>query len=141
MTTIAYHHESKTIAWDSLINAGGVIKSTTHDKSTIVNDVRFWFAGCRSDEAEFLSQYFGKEPKFKPDCSCFVLDGGNFYLCGSDEDGLWKQECIGDDAMGSGCQFAIAAFDFGMTAKGAVEYAAKRDCYTGGLVREFKAGE
>ena len=44
-------------------------------------------------------------------------------------------------AIGSGNRFALAAMDFGKTAKEAVEYAACRDVYTGGKVESFRLDE
>ncbi|EKO3434948.1 hypothetical protein NTH51_002229 [Vibrio fluvialis] len=138
MTTIAYHHESKTIAWDSRTTEGGIIKTDSAIKVLERNGVKFWLTGSRSDYELLIDAYFGAELKVVPEASAIVLDGGEFYSCSVNEDAVfWRQNMESNEAIGSGRYWAMAAMDFGKTPKQAVEYAKTRDCYTGGEVHEL----
>lgn len=138
MTTIAYHHQSKTIAWDSRSVSAGVIVSDDHQKMLVRDGVTFWFSGCYADRDKMVDYYFGGRHEFVPDANCYALDDGRLFYCGvTDEHEFWKEPINCNHACGSGIKFALSAMDFGKSAKEAVEYAKTRDCFTGGLVHEW----
>lgn len=138
MTTIAYHHESKTIAWDSRATEGGIIKNDSAVKVIKRDGVTFWMSGCRSDHEMLIDAWFGNKPSVIPESQAIVLDDGKFYGCAVNEERIfWREELDANEAIGSGRYWAMAAMDFGKTPKQAVEYAKTRDCYTGGEVHEL----
>lgn len=144
MTTIAYHHESKTVAVDSRkTSLGGVINSDQSNK-VFVNDLGTWIiCGAFSDIESFIlltkNQVFNKDVHL--DVSGLRFDSnGLFYVFMSD--GIFNEEAIDHDfALGSGREFALAALDFGNSAVEAVEYAMTRDIYTGGDINTVNVGE
>jgi hypothetical protein len=139
MTTIAYNHKDKEIAYDSRSTSNGILMSDSVEKAVAVNNVIFFLCGCVCDNDNFIAMYFGDERKRVPEVSAIAVDNGKFYRCGvTDKLEFWKQEITHDDAIGSGMDWALAAMDFGKSAKEAVEYAKTRDIYTGGKVRTFK---
>ena len=135
MTTIAYKHDTKTIAWDSRVTSGNVIASDTDQKMVEVNDVKFWLCGYVADERLLIDMYFGKKSKVIPEANAFAWDGVDLFVIGvNDEALLWKQPLRHDKALGSGGDFALSAMRLGLSAKEAVEHAKTLDCYTGGEV-------
>ncbi len=135
MTTIAYHHERKEIAYDGRTTRGGVIMSDASEKMIESGGVKFFLCGATCDYDMLISMYFGEKPELVPEASAFAVDSGNVYMIGCGDNGVfWKcrQDC--NDAIGSGWEFALAAMDFGKCAKSAVEYAATRDSSTGGNI-------
>lgn len=144
MTTIAYHHESKTVAVDSRkTSLGGVINSDKTIK-VFANDLGTWIiCGAFSDIESFIvltkNQVFDKEVHLDVSGLRFNSDG-LFYVFMSD--GIFNEEAIDHDfALGSGREFALAALDFGNSAVEAVEYAMTRDIYTGGNINTVNVGE
>ncbi|MBY8106392.1 hypothetical protein KW456_04595 [Vibrio fluvialis] len=138
MTTIAYHHESKTIAWDSRRVQGNSIKTDSANKHHVINGVTFWLAGSVPDYKKAIDIYFGEKFDGYLEVDGIVLDGGEMFTIGfCKQDGFWKCPLNHNDAIGSGCDWAIAAMDFGKTPKQAIEYAKTRDCCTGGEVHEL----
>lgn len=135
MTTIAYHHKSKTIAWDSRATSGNVIASDSDQKMVEVNGVKFWLCGSVADERLLIGMRFGEKSEVIPEANAFALDGYELFLVGvNDEALLWKQPLRYDKALGSGGDFALSAMRLGLNAKEAVEHAKTLDCYTGGEV-------
>lgn len=135
MTTIAYHHATKTIAWDSRATSGNVIASDTDQKMTEINGVKFWLSGSIADEGLLIDMYFGKSSEVIPETNAFAWDGDDLFLVGVNGDALlWKQPLRYDKALGSGGDFALSAMRLGLSAKEAVEHAKTLDCYTGGEV-------
>lgn len=138
MTTIAYHHESKTVAVDSRkTSKGGVISSDDSNKIN-VNDLGAWIlCGAVCDIESFITlsknQLFNNDVKLEVSGLRFDANG-LFYVFMSD--GIFCEELIDHDfTMGSGQDFALSAMDHGKSAVEAVEYAMTRDIYTGGKVR------
>ena len=151
MTTIAV--KDGVIAFDSRRTRDGrIIISDNEDKS-----IRFEkdgkecvavAAGSIPDVNTLISIYTGKISE--SDCNsdnlqaeAFVMENEDgkpkvihiWFSCGS----LLKQTpCDKGDAIGSGSDFALAAFDHGATAVKAVKAAKKRDVYTGGVVRSVR---
>lgn len=135
MTTIAYHHKSKTIAWDSRATSGNVIASDNDQKMVEVNEVKFWLSGSVADERLLIDMYFGEKSEVIPEANAFVWDGDELFLIGvNDEALLWKQPLRYDKVLGSGGDFALSAMRLGLSAKESVEHAKTLDCYTGGEV-------
>jgi ATP-dependent protease HslVU (ClpYQ) peptidase subunit len=138
MTVIAY--KEGIIAYDSRLTSGNIIESDKHNKMTVYNGHRFFFAGSRCDEERFIDAWFGNHG-INIEVTAFVLDNKNMlYRCGVDNDtGLWKEPVIMNrhKSIGSGSNFATAAMDFGKSAKEAVKYAITRDNSCGGIVRSY----
>lgn len=139
MTTIAYHHKSKTIAVESRMTAGSIIVSDNCNK-TIKNEAGLWvFCGSAEDIILLCELKHGEKTDNIPDCAAFLLSNGKCYEVHVSENGKCKHmEITFNDGKGSGYEFAIAAMDHGKSAKEAVKYAITRDIYSGGRVREFK---
>lgn len=141
MTTIAYHHESKTMAWDSRRTVNGLITSDSAQKQVTRSGVMFWMTGCICDFELFISMYFGEKSDIVPECEALIWDGKSLFFSGvSGECIFWKEAIDCNFAIGSGQVFAYAAMDFNCNAVDAVEYAKTRDCYTGGRVNSHTLG-
>ncbi|MGI2045924.1 hypothetical protein [Shewanella oncorhynchi] len=137
MTTIAYHHKDKQIAFDSRSSRDNVIMSDDIFKSKTVNDIVFIICGSACDETLFIDMFFGAESKIIPNCDAYAVDKGITYRCGIDDGVLWKHALEHNDSLGSGWMSAISAMDFGLSAEESVKYAMKRDCFTGGKVNVY----
>lgn len=141
MTTLAYNHKDRQIACDSRSTRQSTIISDQAKKFEIVDGVMFFLCGSVCDYDIFIKMYFGEKSTEIPECNSFTVDNGVIYRCGVTEEGLfWKQKLTNDDALGSGWQFALSAFDFGCNAKESVEYAKTRDSGTGGKVYLYDVG-
>lgn len=105
--------------------------------------VLFFCSGSDGDMPELLDLYAKgavKSPRNLSASAFFVKDGqANMLVCSVDLD-IETSVLQESDGMGTGSDWAIAALDFKKTAKEAVEYAATKDIYTGGIIREFKIG-
>lgn len=144
MTTIAYKHEDREIAYDSRETAGSEIKSDAVVKHYCVDGVDYFLSGSTHCDMPFIKA--PKERGFKPEVeiesSGFIVRDGKVFKAGfSDEIGYWELEMKYSDAIGSGGVYAVCAMDLGKGAIDAVEYAKTRDVYTGGKVNVFKVGE
>lgn len=146
MTTIAYHHNSKTLAIDSRRTGDNHIVTDCDNKWEQLEDGSVMFlCGQVVSHEKLIEAYYGKV--FPEDeiihSNAYLVFGGNIYRTGVEEGKFWKELVYFDSAMGSGWEFALAAMDFGEDAEGAVKYAAKRDYHTGGKVHVYnvKAGE
>lgn len=139
MTTIAYHYGDGQIAVDSRITAGGRIVSDSDDK-TIKNKIGLWFfSGDASDCADLAVLNHNDKVSAIPECAAFLIVAGNVYLVVVNDDMYCQHSFLDYNyAIGSGGDFALAAMDFGKSAKEAVKYAMTRNCYSGGKVRVFK---
>lgn len=137
MTTIAYNHETKTLAVDSRMSCNGVIETDDCNK-IIENEHGLWvMAGSVAEIDTFVSL---KDGELMPDVESIiagflVTDGKVFYAyVGADR----RPEMLLTEystAEGSGKSFALAAMDHGASADDAVEYTFKRDMYSGGTIR------
>lgn len=139
MTTIAYNHKDKQIAWDSRSTNNGIIVEDTRQKMKIINGVRFWFTGTISDQRAFINMYFGeKRGEFAPECNAYVYDNELFYCGVTDQGELWREPVDCNHASGSGGHFAMSGMVTGMSAPESVTHAKKLDIYSGGRVRVWK---
>lgn len=135
MTTIVYHHKTKTVAVDSRVTAGNNIISDTENKIHKASGKTFALCGTNADIGVYLNDI--ENPPKDLDVAGVIIDGGKAYGMCFDCDFV-KWELTHDQGFGSGHQYAIAALDFGKSAKEAVKYAATKDCKTGGRIRVVK---
>lgn len=139
MTTIAYNHKDKTIAWDGRSTTGdGVIITDSSSKHCEVGGVKFWISGSVADKKTLIDCYLGSGHKAFIEGNGFALDDGELFVFGCLRGGLWVEPVESNHALGSGSQFALSAMKLGKTAKQAVEHAATLDCYTGGEIKEMR---
>ena len=139
MTTIAYHHERKEIAYDGRTTRGDTIMNDASEKMVERDGVKFFLCGATCDYELLISMYFGTSADLVPEANALVIDGGVVYRIGCQTDGgFWRCKTDCNDAIGSGWQFALSAMDFGRSAKEAVEYAATRDSCTGGKISTLR---
>lgn len=136
MTTIVYDHKNKLIACDSRVTGDSIIKSDEEIKYRYCGAAIFFLAGAISDHQLLIDAYNGASVEKCESNAVFVVDGV-VRFCGVDDGKFWSEELNFNNAIGSGFKFALAALDFGMDVKGAVEYAARRDFYTGGKVHVY----
>ncbi len=139
MTTIVYDHKTRQIAVDSRTTSCGIIKTDETNKWIFQGKDIWFYAGLHSDIHDFLCAFDGTKPTRDLDCIALAVIDGCVYWCGVDNnDGTtWRQPVLHSDAAGSGQSFALAALDFGKSAKESVEYAMTRDIYTGGKVHVY----
>ncbi|NIL20081.1 proteasome subunit beta [Pseudomonas sp. AN3A02] len=136
MTTIAY--KDGVIAYDGRQVRNDRIVSDSAPKCVVVDGVSFFLSGAVCDEKALIAAYFGTPSSVPVECSGYAVDGGKLMMIGHDDTtGIWKQDLdpANPDAIGSGTPYALAAMDMGASAEEAVRAAAKRDVYTGGMVR------
>ncbi len=142
MTTIAYNHKDKEIAVDGRVTHGDTIqndsatKTFRRDASTV-----FFMTGAACDWEDFVNEFCnGKKSSRWLDCSGVMSVDDNAHCVGFDRESetFFSSQLYGNYATGSGGDFALAAMDLGKTAREAVEYAATRNCKTGGLVTVTK---
>ena len=138
MTTLAYHHKSKKIACDGRIVSHGLIKSDSFNK-TIINDIGMWmFCGSASDTKDLCILNHNDKVDVIPDCSAFLVTDGKCFDVIVNKEGYCEYFQLNhNDSKGSGGELALAAMDFGRSAKKAVEYAMTRDIYSGGKVSVY----
>ncbi|EGR3070253.1 hypothetical protein DMW20_11880 [Vibrio parahaemolyticus] len=147
MTTAAYHHESGIVAVDSRRTAGGVIVSDKQSKvSEHENGMKIIGTGDPHSIRELSKLYAGESEKLNGSIEyetlLFVIHNKKIARVGYDEGkGFWTEIIDFNIAIGSGALFALSAMDFGCDAFGAIEYAKKKDSYTGGDIVEIKVTE
>lgn len=143
MTTIVYDHERKQIAIDSRATSNGLICDDNCEKWRVTESGEVWFTcGAICDEELLIECFKDSDKKLGieviPDANAFVVRGDKVLMRGVTNDGeAWTQVLTSNRCIGSGSSFGLAALDFGKTAKEAVEYAATRDCYTGGKIHVY----
>ena len=138
MTTIVYDHKAKKIACDSRFTSKGLIINDSGVKF-LENEKGVWFfSGKRCDNDYLAKSDHNKKCDVTPDCSAIVSDpNGNVMIVTPSGDYIEFDYLKESFCIGSGCDLAYAALDFGKSAKEAVEYAMTRDIYTGGKVRVY----
>lgn len=139
MTTIVYDHKNKQIAFDSRTSAGTHICTDNAKKHYNVGNSLLILAGQLSDIDVFISEY--PDIKTTSGANGFCIEGNIAYDIAEKDGKLSKSKLHYNDSQGSGYAFAIAALDFGKTAKQAIEYAATRDSSTGGKVHVYDIKE
>ena len=141
MTTIAY--KDGIIAYDSRFTCNNVIVDDNGDKKIEADGKVFILTGAQSDFIYLIDSYLHDKliRKVRDPIRALVVDNGKLYSSAiSSHDGFWRcEESLSNHvAIGSGCDFALAFMDTGMTAEEAVRDTCKRDIYTGGTIRTFK---
>lgn len=143
MTTIVYDHKARHIACDSRATSSGLVASDSEIKWHKTDSGEVWFlSGCISDYDLLFDAFKEGDRAFDlpaiPDAVAIFVRGGEAFLRGvTDKGEAWTQKLTHSRSIGSGSSFAIAAVDFGKSAKDAVKYAATRDIYTGGKVHVY----
>lgn len=136
MTTIAYKHDTKTIAWDSRSTNNGVIITDNERKMHKTDVGIFIFTGIKADQERYVDFYRGNnKQEFIPECNAYLIEDGELFYTGISKEGeFWKERMDCNHASGSGGNFALSAMRLGLGAKEAVEHAKTLDCYSGGEV-------
>ena len=143
MTTIAY--KDGIIAADGRATSGYEITEDNYEKMMCVDGVMFFLSGSICDFDNFIECYLmGAKPTKGNETAAFVFEDGKLYkaaICSYH--GFWKRKLNmkNNYAIGSGEQYALSAMDCGVSAKEAVEQAAKRDTMTGGIITEYNLSE
>jgi hypothetical protein len=136
MTTIVYDHNAQLIACDSRRSSNGLIKTDSAIKYRYSGANLFFMCGFTCDMAKLIEAYNGKEVE-ACESHALVVSDGIVKLCGIEDGKFWIEPVDHNESIGSGSSFALAALDFGKSAKEAVEYAITRDCYSGGKVHVY----
>ena len=138
LTTIVYNHKERAIGFDSRVTSGRIIDTDNHMKMVVTGDKRWFFSGTEAHRNMFIASFVeGNKCAIEFDCGAFLVEGGDVYYCSGSDGVFSKTHLTWNDAAGSGACFAIAALDFGLSAKEAVKYAATKDSATGGKIRVF----
>lgn len=138
MTTIAY--KDGIIAYDSRSCRGEFIESDRTNKRHDFKDHIFFLSGSMADFEGLMAMIVNESTTGCYDAGGLMVDpeGVLWKVGGQDNPWRQRQDLELPTAFGSGTDFAIAAMDFGCTAKEAVKYAMTRDPGTGGKVRTFR---
>ena len=137
MTTIAYNHKDKEIAFDSRITRGQSIVRDDANKARVNNKGVFIFAGTSADCVLVTNEY-PNTPEKEVNCYGFSIVKGVVNWVSFDDNGINIKEIDYNEAAGSGQDHALTAMDLGLSAKDAVKMAIKRDNGSGGKIRVFK---
>lgn len=141
MTTIAYHHKDKQIAIDSrIVSSEGRIISDAYSKTIKTPDRLYFMSGATGDYQNFVMFHGGgKIPEHTLDCDALMLRDRKVFqvIYLSKEKHFYEELLKYNHSIGSGLAFALAAMDFGKSAKDAVAYAATKDSSTGGKIVSY----
>ena len=140
MTTIAYNHKDKEIAFDSRTTRGDTIVRDNANKAITNSKGTFIFAGSSADCAIVASEY-PNTPEKTVNSYGFAIVKGVVNWISFNDDGINIQEINYNESAGSGQDHALTAMDLGLSAKDAVKMAIKRDNGSGGKIRVFKVKE
>lgn len=148
MTTLLYHHETNTVTTDGRETEGSTIltdslkKFFTVERDSDLGNVYLILSGCQIS-IDYACHHYGeilpKSLRKDSPIGYHLLNGviTNLYY---DSNGVMCLQTLNtDDSCGSGCVFALAGLDFGLTPYKAVKYAATRNIYTGGKVVTYNA--
>lgn len=139
MTTIVYHHETKTIVLDSRMLSGHCIKSEVYEKFRKTEQAMYFFAGTVADINNFILSHekqWDKESNINIDA--IIVEQGKVFLAGLDDKyGPWRIECTFTEAIGSGDQYVRAFIASGMKPEDAIKKTMELDAGTGGKVRVY----
>ncbi|AUR86461.1 nucleophile aminohydrolase [Vibrio phage 1.085.O._10N.222.51.E3] len=138
MTTIAYHHESGIIAYESRLTRSGTICSDDFEKSFEKDGITFVMTGSIADQQQLIADY----PSFSADyvyrChGVMIMDREAYSFCFNDNQEFEAFKLSFNEAWGSGSDHALTAMDCGKSSSEAVELAISRDCNSGGKVRQI----
>jgi ATP-dependent protease HslVU (ClpYQ) peptidase subunit len=142
MTTIVYSKEENVIVCDGRCLKGHSIMSDKSVKVYHKDGVTFVGAGSIADIRMLVETYpYGFEGMTDLEACVFATYEGRVFECCIIEGDYNIVELDCSSTLGSGGQFALAALDFGFTAKQAIKYAMTRDCATGGKIQTVKVGK
>lgn len=139
MTTIVVDYENRQVAVDSRATSGRLIVSDKCNKVDKKDGVTFISCGTVADINILIQSYpEGLDVDVTLQAQSIVIDGTSVGILRMEHG-----ECLVDpidcnSSLGSGGDFALAAMDFGLTAKEAIKYAMTRDCATGGRIKLIK---
>lgn len=140
MTTIVYR--DGIVANDTLLVADGMVVDQVYEKCIVRDGVMFFMTGSTSDHDKLVDEYLSQIGRDIGNASAIVADKGTIFTVGREDGGKGIFKCPNRrenyTAIGSGERFAISAMDHGKSAKEAVEYAMKRDVFTGGVVKVYQ---
>lgn len=143
MTTIAVDDKGNIAADGRATDGNGYIASDSKTKLKKI-DKNTFIASCGTlADIEMLEPMIltGQIPQGMPEelnaNTILVSDGVPVMYVYRDNE-LVSWEISTPYATGSGGQFALAAMDFGLTAKDAIKYAMTRDSSTGGKITNIK---
>lgn len=146
MTTIAY--KNGVIAFDGRMarTDDGTLISDDYLKMIEREGVFFFITGSIAFVDNLLNSYLGKEsPNVHSAVNALVVDGEQLFYIGICPEPcyFWKEPISRDmiEAWGSGKDHVLTAFDYGADPIQAVQMAAKRDLFTGGVIRAFDINE
>ena len=137
MTTVVYNYKQGLIAIDSRITSRDVIVSDEFDKHLSQDSEKWFFCGTVADSKHLMQLKHDEKPEVKPDSTAIVACDGEVKLVTFNGDHCSHETLKYNFAIGSGANFAISALDFNSDVKSAVEYAAKKDPFTGGKIQVF----
>jgi len=138
MTTIAYDHKSKQIAYDGYITQGSEIVSTNFNKCVKARGCRWFMASENLDHVPLLISCDPGDSIEAKCCGIMVDSSGDVFVVYTDSENVVVHSPVDyNETLGSGADWAKAALDFGQTAKQAVQYASNKDIYTGGKIRVY----
>lgn len=139
MTTIVYHHESKTIVCDSRLLSGHSIKSEVYEKFIKTDKAMYFFAGTVADIKNYIDAHeVVWDKSVDINCDAIIVEQGKVYMSGMDkETGPFRFELTFTDAIGSGDHYARAFIASGMSPENAIESTMKLDAGTGGKIRTY----
>lgn len=140
MTTISYNHKDKEIAVDGRYsNNSGLVITDKGIKHVKREGKLFVYTTSGDDALSIIDIYFGgSADRQSYDATVMLVSDGRAYLMTYDGGALDKWEMRENTGIGSGGDFALAAMDFGCSAKEAVKYASTRNMHTGGKITVFK---
>lgn len=139
MTTIIYDHKRQEVAVDSRRSTQG--GRYTDDTNKIIHEgsLTFILTGSLCDFDYFIKNYEMYKVinlgDVQLDCSGVMIRDGKAYHVFIHENVFNEELLLCNEGFGSGGAFAIAAMDFGKSAKEAIEYAMTKDVFTGGKVQ------
>lgn len=138
MTTVVYHKESNTLAVDSRATVNDMIVDDECNKAYVHEGILFVVAGSVADIPAFIDAYLRGTPGLFECVALAMMDGQCFLLSSTSPDKpIGACPLDHNLAIGSGDAFAMTAMDCGKTAVEAVEFAKKRDCFSGGEVHSW----
>lgn len=130
------------MATDSRTTDEGVIISDESLKHYERAGVDFFICGTVSDEESIIRGFLARRRKISKavaEADAYAWDGSKLYEVSAEKGVLhWYEVIDKQGAIGSGREYALAAFDAGATPRQAVIAAKKRDTATGGKVVVYK---
>ncbi len=138
MTTIVYDHKNKQIACDSRTTNGYMITNDKAVKWLDKDSIKWFLSGRRGENLTFVTNFKELDAANEAlDNFGFFIDDKVVYLANISEGYFRSCDMVCNKGIGSGGDFAMAALDFGKTAKEAVEYAITKDYCSGGKVHVY----